>query len=393
MADFIIQSNAQSVILSSLADSTNDYSYEIPPSAPNISKQFREHVANNTVSGVPHGQEVVFNVNRSQLLRDMLIETQLTSTTANLATEHYGLRLFESIEIRSNNKVLFRFSDAYLMARAIDSPSEKSIAYHRRALTLGPVDEVPVSAVSVKVYTPIFCSFFESIRTSLDLNFYEQLQIACKYNSQARMGIVNALTTASSSLWVWTYRMDDKHYDMLRAKNQRPDNLFNMLTYNSFLEKATCTGTTSNTVRFNLNYPCFKTYFFIKDNTAAASGVFRRIDNMTFRIGGTPLLENVSSMVANYEAETSGASHMVATSNTAVSRVADNVWCLNWGLLPQSRVENSGAISFAQINAPTLELTHEAVTAANTDIYVVHEFWQIVSLDSNNGTVSVSVNS
>jgi len=389
--DLIMQSNRQSVVLRSLAQSEEDFSYEIPPSAPLISKQIREQVSQNVVSGAPHGQEVTFNLNRSALLRDLLIETTVTSgSTFSTSVGPLGLRLFESIIIRSNNKTIFTLSDAYLMARTVDMDYAKSQAIFARALTRNTTSEAVVTnATSVKVYTPIFCSFFESIREHLDLNFYEQIQVVCKFNSQARMALPAALTGATSTIWTWSYMMDDPSYSKLRAKNQRPGGLLNMLTYNTFLERTTCTGATSNSVRFNLNYPCFKTYFFVRSNTAVDLD-FARIDQVTLRIGGSALIENVSSLVANYEAEKSGASHAVTVDGSAITRFEDNIWCLNWGLLPQNRVANSGAISWAQISSAVLELTHESVTAANYDIYVVHEYWQLLSMSTENGTVDVS---
>ncbi len=392
MADFVIQSNAQSVLLNGLLENTEDLSYEVPASFPLISKQIRELPSNNTISGAPAGQEVVFNVNRSMLSRNMMIESLLTVGTANTTNTTPGLDLFEWIEIRTNNKTIFRFSDAYLRARTLDSSMEKSMAIHRRAMALNPTTEdVDGTLTTFKTYTPIFCSWFEQVRTALDFSFYEQVQVACKFNTAARSGITNAYTAATCSLWTWTYRMDDKHYHQLKAKNQRPDGLLNMLTYNSFLEKQTCTSTTSNQIRFNSNYPVFKTHFFMRDNRTTGSGALTNIESISLSLGGTYLMENVTAMVGKYESECAGGSGIVATSETAISRSADNVWTLNWGLLPMDRTMNSGAISFAQINTPILTLNTAAITAANIDIYVVHEFWQIVSFNSNNGTVSISV--
>lgn len=393
----VFQSNKQSPILSTLAQNVEDFSYAIPPGAPLIYKEFREFVPNNTVAGAPAGQEVVFNLNKANFWRDALIETQCTiGATFTAAPGPLGLRMFESIIIRSNNKELFRIPAQYLVARAQDSKAERSIAVHERALCRNQTTEAfftQATDTTFKVFTPIFCSFFENIRQHLDLNFYEQIQVVCKYNTQAGMGIDQALTAASSTLWCWSYAMDEKNYSLLRSKNQNPSGVpLTMLTYNTFLEYSVMTGATSNTFRFNLNYPCFKTYFYIRTNTAAALA-YAKIYQMSLRVGGSYLLENVSPMVGNYEAEASapfGASHLEATSDTAISRIADNVWCLNWGLL-NSRESNSGAVSWAQINAPTLELTHATLgTPANYTMYVVHEYWQLLSLNSDNGLLEVA---
>ena len=183
----VFQSNKQSPILSTLAQNVEDFSYAIPPGAPLIYKEFREFVPNNTVAGAPAGQEVVFNLNKANFWRDALIETQCTiGATFTAATGPLGLRMFESIIIRSNNKELFRIPAQYLVARAQDSKAERSIAVHERALCRNQTTEAfftQATDTTFKVFTPIFCSFFENIRQHLDLNFYEQIQNSPFQNS------------------------------------------------------------------------------------------------------------------------------------------------------------------------------------------------------------------
>ena len=82
MTSQIIQSNNTSEILRSLQElSSTDRSmgYQMPPSYPILAKTCREIQSNNVVSGAAAGQEVVFNVNKAMLLRNMQIRKAFSS--------------------------------------------------------------------------------------------------------------------------------------------------------------------------------------------------------------------------------------------------------------------------------------------------------------------------
>lgn len=397
--DAIIEAGTKSVLLSKLQETAvQDLSYSVQPSYPILGKRHTAINSENTITGSVHGQEVMFKVPRSLLLRFMQIETTLTTgTTGPASTIALGLDLFEWIEVRSNSKVLYRQSDAYTRSRTFDQCSDKSIAIARRAMPLDPTTELPevVNAGDVKTYTPIYTGWSEQVENNLDLNFHEQITVVARFNSLARMGLPDALGgDATCRLIVWTWRPIDKYYSMLRAKNLKPNSMFSMLFPQTYTERQACTSTTSNTFRMNINYPVFKTYFFIRDNTGTGNGPFRRINDYTLRIGGLALVESSSNLVSKFEQEYTGGSQLTCTSATTVSRIDDYIICINWGLDPQNRTYNSGACSFAEINTPTLVLNHETLgTASQNDIVVVSEYWSILSSDPNNGSLEISVQS
>ena len=408
MTDFILNSNESSVILRNLAENkTKDLSYDVGTSYPLIAKQYRELQPNNS-TGVTHGGEIVFNINKSMLLRDMMIKTTVSTTTTSIAATHnLGLQIYEWIQLRTNNKVIMTMSDSYIWARTQQCSEAKQNAIFRRSLPLLAVTEVPSATsanAAVVTYTPIFCSFFESIQNAFDLNFFEQLSLACKVNTAARAGMVGNIpsTGLTATLWVWTYRPDQQAYDLLRSKNNNPSRPLTMLTYNTYTESQVLTSTTQNVMRLNVNYPVFNTYVMIRSNTAATLGVQVKIDSFEFSLAGTKLLESVPYLVANWESCSYGASSLQTTSVTATTYDDSKCICINWGLEPWNRVSNSGAVSFAQINYPTITVN---TTAANITgltgysavgdftLYVVHEYWQALSLDSSNGSVNIAVSS
>jgi hypothetical protein len=354
-----------------------------------------------------NGQEISFNITKNMLLRDLMIRTTFTTTTTTMAADQMcGLHMFESITLRTNNKVILTLSDSYIVARTEHETEAVKNGIYRRALCLLSTTEFAdvdsVTGISC-TYTPVFSSFFEDTRANFDLNFFEQLSLNCKFNTSARAGFPTT-TIGSSTLWVWTYRPDDKYYDMLRSKNMNVSKPLNMLTYNTFTERQACVGTTTQTMRLNVNYPVFKTYIMLKPIHAAMVGRYAKIDSFDFSIGGTKLLEAVPNLVGNWESSKNGASSLklttIGTNNNAGSIVAGTMGfddsrciCLDWGLLPQNYLTNSGAISFSQINYPQITINHQALTAAYFEVSVSHLYWNIVTCDSSNGSCSISISS
>jgi hypothetical protein len=396
MTDFILSSNESSVILNSLNErKTKDLSYSVGESYPILAKQYRELQPNNT-SPVISGGEIVFNINKSMLLRDLQIKTSFTTTTTSLAAgTNIGLTMYEWIQLRTNNKTILTMSDAYIWARTQQCGESKQNAIFRRSLPLIPTTEVPTAGtgLSLVTYTPVFCSFFENVASSFDLNFYEQLSLACKVNTSARGGFIGDMASVTATLWVWTYRLDAKADAMLKAKNQSIAKPLTMLCYNTYTESQVCTSTTQNSMRLNVTYPVFNTYIMIRTSTAVAPTQFK-IDSFEFSLGGTKLLEAVPYLVANWESCSAGASSLQTTSITATTYDDSKAICINWGIEPWNRVSNSGAVSFAQINYPSITLNTQTLgTAANYTIYVVHEYWQVLQLDATNGSVNIAVSS
>lgn len=409
MTDQILTSNQSSVILRTLAEAeVVDNSYEIAPSYPLLAKQYRELPANGgAINAAMNGQEISFNITKSMLLRDLMIKTTFTTTTTTIdaAVNYPGLNMFEWIQLRTNNKVILTLSGEYLQARTEHSPEHIKNAIYRRAMCLTATTEVldtdSTTGGSV-CYTPVFSSFFEDVRNAFDLNFYEQLSLNCKFNTTVKAGFVpTTLTLGTSTLWAWTYRPDDKYYDLLRAKNQNPSKPLNMLCYNTFTERQTCTSTTTNTMRLNVNYPVVRTYVMVRPTVASLKGQCFKIDSVEFLVGGTKLLESVPYCVANWESSKHGASGMklltIGSNNgvlTAGTYGYDDSRCVmfDWSLKPHDRLSCSGAISFSQINYPQITVnTQSLTTASNYEIVVIHEYLNIVSCDSSNGSVNISV--
>lgn len=404
--DIILSSNNSSVVLQSLASSgVQDLSYELQNSYPNLSKECLELQPRQATSGSLFGKTVRFDLPRGHMLRDLMLETNLSfggvAVTAGDAdafwSTKFGLSLIESIELRTRSRSLFTVTDDALRSMAQVSGTAKSMAISRRAMLLNQTTGLVLSgaltagdSTDVVTYTPIFSAFFEQVESNFDLGFYEQLEVVVKYNSQARSGFNQTVTDFSPTLWMWTYVPEMKYYSQLRAKNAGRATPMNALIYDSQTETTLCTGTTSNTADIKVNYPVFVTFINLIDNTAAGLAARKRINQFDFSFTGRNLYEDMPQLIAMWEQESQGNSQIEVNSDTALARQTNGTIACFWSLDPNNRTYNSGSISYNQINNPKIVLSHETVTAANTDMRITHVYWAILELDSSSGRVTVS---
>ena len=120
-----------------------------------------------------------------------------------------------------------------------------------------------------------------------------------------------------------------------------------------------------------------------------------KIDTATFTVGGTDLITTDPYLMTNWISDKSGSSALKPTSVSAVAYDDSRCLCFDWGLDPQNRLSCSGAISFSQVNYPVITLTHQTL-GANPEYYeiqVVHEYFNILSLDNMSGSVQITVQS
>lgn len=412
MTDLILQSNNTSVVLRSLADAESaDLSYSMAPSYPLLAKQTLELASNQSVSGAPAGQEVHFNLNKSMLWRNAQIKTVYTvaATTNEIATPAYGLTIFESVQLRSNNKVIATNTDGYILARAQHGSVSQCVSAYRRALPLNSTTfkcSTVASDTTKCVFTPLYFSFFEHVKNHLDLGFYEQQTIVAKFATTAKAGLVAAMTGATCTLLVDVYVPDMKFYDSLRAENQQPSKPLNMLTTSSFQEVQTLTSATTTTIKLNVNYPVVNTYFYIRCASGSTPATYSPADawvqpynTFSFSVGGITLLSSLDCLTGNWESDRSGSANGIVPLGatgihpTTVTKLSNTVTKLCWGLSPMNHTDITGALSFNSVNSPQLTVNYTSnASFADFELVVVHEYFQIATMDASNSSINVTAN-
>lgn len=411
MSDIIIDANKESVILTSLAKSLrSDLSYKITKNYPNVSKQLIEVQANPTGSiSTPAGKEILFTLPRYGIMSNFVLESKLVTAGSNTSTivsgtdgtlcPDIGLNIFEAIELRSHNRIICSNSDAYLRVRANSSKLNQGLNVKHKAKAFS-TDGVTLASVwvdtTIHTYTPFYCSFTEDVRNYLDLNFIEQLQVRCVYNSAARMGLNDALSAATTTLWMSYYNLESDHLKELRTRNFSPEKPLVMLSYDTYVETGALASATSTTIDLKCNNAVFATHIFFRNNAAGGEALPLVIKEVTVKLGGKTLYDTVPAHVMNWENDMHGGGGLLALEGVAASTynkvtvpTLPGPISIYWGLEPNERTFNSGAVSLHNINNPQVILTHPTASTSY-DYYIVHEFWTLTSVNSADGRIEVS---
>lgn len=443
MTDFVVQSNESSAIIESLTRAeVQDLGYEMGASFPNLAKQFREiqSVVAPPSNSSPAGLEIQFNIPKSQLLRDCMIKTVYNlgaaDTLTTLVGTMPGLLMFEYIQIKSNNKLIGQFDDSYIISRSLQESVSKCSGIFKRALPLSTTNSSSLAVITVDTqrvcYTPVFFTFFESFRNHFDLNFWEQLQVNARFNSNLRFAggntSVQTITGIQScTLWYWTMKLDDKSLLLLRKENMDPSRPLNMLSYTSRRETQVCSSTTQNSIRLTVTWPVFNQYVYIRDNGANTSTATTALSPYTpqnycfplttfdYQLAGQYLIQNCPvHPIGNWEDESAFGSSIISTppytvvlatgvytygfsTSTArlypdmLQKLTNRPLNLHWGL-DKSRTYNSACMSFNQINFPLITVNHDTLTtAANFELVCDSESYQILTLDPSSGILNISL--
>ncbi len=406
MADKILNSNSTSVILSSLDNSdVIDLSYYLPQSYPNFTKERRAILPVNQPSGAPHNQTVIFNLDKSLLWYDAMIRVDYTVPTGMTMNHQIGLDAFESIELRSNNKRLFSYSDVYLNGRAnFCSPAEAAV-YKRltvplntSAATHGTFSAIGASSTTGTFFVPIFSPFFERKEQFLDLEFLEQIQLVCRFASADRSGVSSdgVMSAATCSLYTSRMALSNKNYEIYKSLNYAADEVLDMIGYDTFTESVGVVNTTTSTsITLNVRGPVMRSYVYIRKEAAANAGSRVKLNTATFKIAGAYVLDSYPVALLNAEVRKRLGSGFVSTvsgpaTNTASALLNEDILCIDWSMEPWNRSTCTGALSFTNVNNPVLEISHIDPGATTAKLYVCHEMLNVMSIYPQNGTINVT---
>jgi hypothetical protein len=411
MADLIIQSNLVSPLLTGLIDRepAQDLSYMPMPSFPILAKQVLPINASPFTATDVFGtrSEFLFNIPRSMFLYKLMVEHKLTFASSTIAqTAPIGKNALSLIEISSNNKVLARWSEGsheciYSDRNSSESANWSMMAYPMDPVAYGPIASGATAQGEVRFFTMIPWSLFEAVQSYPELGNLEQLTVRIQYNSSSRAGwsgttgsMITAPTAAASTPRLWSYkvRYDQKNYDAIMAKNQSgKGGIMNVLAMNTFVETAPIGVGNTQSIRLKSNYPVAKTHIVIKKDTTTYAGgrenSFVGVNSFSFSVGGLEIFSSDTPPVVLNADSGSYNSKLVYGGDTGSTPVFANqrtIITIPWNLVPNLRTgEVTGAVSFAQLNNPTLTLN---ITNPGPGVpctaYVVHEYHQILTRDA-----------
>ena len=397
--DVICAANKESALLSSLESNqvSDVYTYRLLANLPNASRSIWTVSPNIAPSGSSHGKDCVFKLPRYGLLQRAVIETTLTPSASSTTADNtnIGERIFSNIDLRSNSKVICSNTPGYLRVRTDNAGSEVS-----HTLSMISQQSATLTSAAVKCYTPIQLPFFEKTSNYLDLEFVDQLELACTVNTSAEMGLPADLTSATFVLYLFFRNLSNEARRAYEAKNFSPDRPLNMLIYDQYVETFTAAAnSTSNVCNLNVPHAVFATHFFInKSATGVTSNIIlntgpsTQITSFSLAFTGRTILNSIPESVMRYD----GSSYKICgdsvTQAGAIAKrtsSAPSPISLYWGE-SNDRTYNSHAVAMSNINNPQLTVNYAALGAGiGGTVIVVHEFWKLLTISSDDGRLDV----
>ena len=406
-SDFVIRSGQSSVILSALlADPPKDYSYPTENSAPILAKEVLEIQPIQAVAGSIYGATSRFDIVRSTMLRDLYLQidynvgagTALTAPPGDAFKEaNVGANLIETIELRTRSRTICTLYQSYLRDYISTAPTSKSIGLARRAKMLDQTTGVMLSGAvtagdtfSARSYCHIPGFFSEMVEANIDTGFVQQLQVVVRYAAQGQAGTIRPITGVVDKLWAWYWQPDLSYYNSLRSKNFGRATPLVQLIYDTMSEINVATSTTANSFDIKVSNPVFTTFVDIFNNTTAGNRARFAIDNYTVTFTSRAIQDSVPLLMGSWEQESMGSGALAIDSTDNIFRAAAQPLALHYGL-SNDKTFCSGAVSYAQIDNPRIDVnTQTLTTAANYDVVFTHLFWSLLSTDGSNGSIIVS---
>ena len=392
--DVVLSANRESPLASTLQQQLqSDLSYRVSKNYSNLSTQVVKLSPNIAPSGNPHSKTLDFLLPRYGLLKNLVIESVLTTAGNNTASSNLDLgeRVFNFCELRSHNKSIAQNTAGYIKVRGKQEPVE--IALGQSYITNAPAN---FSANSITVYTPLYFSFTDNIYNALDLTFCENISLHCEINTQAGMGLNAVLSAGVFNCYMRYYNLDTPAHKKLIDMNFKPERPLTMLSYDVTEEVFALTdSTTSTTVDLKTNNLCHSIHFFIRDTATAE---LNPITSYSFQASGRTIRDNIPEKLSTYYSALRGNSN--ATKITAVAKTDSvsgtiehdmTVKCnsIYFGL-DRSRDWNSGSISLQNINNAQLSVNY--ASASSDELVVIYEYWTLISINSSNGVVDRGLN-
>lgn len=402
--DKAITSDKSSVLLKSLTRAeTIDLSYYTNDSYP--IGVFNIPSAKNPSGGATSfsvGDEVSWNIDKSNLLTDLVIENGFTATNGDVIDTPLGYFMYEWLELRCNNKVICHIAGEYLVPRSFEQKAAECDYTSCMSSQMTDLYKRAVAGtIQRRTFTVIYSSFFEELKMAFDTSFYEQMSLVGKYNSAAKMKVTTAPTSITPRLWVYDTKLDTAAYDKMKAANISPERPLNMLMYNTDREIYPFTGTasvlaTTATYKINTTYPITNIYVMAQLTTntpATLNARFLDTENFSLKFNGTAVYENVPALICNRYSAKSGCSNGLMTlAETSYERFGNGkIIKIPFAEIIQDKVNNTGATSFNQINNPTITVTHTTTAAATYELIIVYEYWNMITFTATNGAVNPTV--
>jgi hypothetical protein len=408
--DPVLNTNADSNLLVSLWQNelSQPFKYKIIGNFCNTSRTYNRiypTVGNTITSGI-HGMEVVFPINKFMLLQDLV--HHITPTVGNgvenamNATSEWGLFFYQRQILRVRGKTICQTDPYHTQVRQKSAKFAESSTISKLAqpYTSGYAAIVPNNN-AFQTFCPFYNTFSEKTCMNLDTKFLEPMELACTIETQANLGLVNALASVSLELWAFYKFLDNESYLALRATNFEPTRAATWLFTDSYLEAISpvSSGMTTATIQLKCKYVVTSTSFFstfIGFSTAGplkhtvSSGTAGIITSFDFIVSGQYIMSGIPTGILEYDTGRRFEKSAITCSNAGAltaSLPGYGPHTLYFSEIAD-RSFNSGALAMYNAGQPLINL-YFVDPGANSNLIVTHETLCLMVIDSSNGVIEV----
>lgn len=400
-----------------------DLTYLTAPSYPIISKANREIQPFISFVGTPDNNTHQWNITRGSgihyLGRVKYAGSKLFASQPELDAFSV-LNMVRQIQWISGGQPIQIMDGEAIKAIVMNNKASVQENVYRYARALNPLTEKlatwvdAVTPVNFVCYLPIFTSWYTTIEKALNTNELDLLQYSVTYKTFSESGMSSSPTIFNGKFENYTYMPDPETYNIMIAKDFSKPIL--MQTYSTFTERRPITTAfdVNQVVRLEVVsevvQAAYKTHIFIaKVNTLATAAVYGcpyvPISKVSVAMGGEPYLVDYSKSMVNYEQAWRGMdNHTLAAvppsayngvlSSTSIGYNENQCLTIDWSL-GCNRDDATGLASMANLNKPIYSIDVAPVTLPTGDastnywVYLVHEYWQILSVQE--GTKALAI--
>lgn len=375
MTDLCLEQNHNSVLLKKYSEIpyTSVYDSEICNNQPNnFIKTEYINPTNPPFTTFQAGRKYIFPLGDNYFLKNMMIESTLTTTGDNttVGDNRLGIYLFKRINVTQYGKILATITPSYILSR-ISALPENCANYYNTKVQGEP--DIEFDDKTKTFQTPIFMWMIENERENLLLYFHRDLQLECELNDITFNGNITIISQLVVTRKCYERDFLNKYIEDVYPKQDGKRNYF---IYNTFtLSNDVTNGTTETEIYITNPYLLHSLHASIyKNNTFETVNITK----LALFIGQTKVNEckKVHTQLAQIDDLTS----FYGMSGTNIQSTQIMYFGIN------KRMINgiSGALDISR-GPYRLVVSHDNPGDNNFRLYIDLEYYNIISSNNENG--------
>lgn len=412
MANSVLDSNNNSQFGQALWQEkiSQPYEYKVVSNFCNGAKLMTRMSSNfGGALSTPAGIEIVFEIQRTSyyleniLVRTAVVNTSLTIASSITTTSNFGLLLYQRIELRAHGITLWRTDPYNMQVRTGLMNFQKNQIQTLLANPILSNDGVLWTTSAFYVDTPIQCSLFDETYMYYDSIFQEQLQLVLVTETNTNLQVT--LSSVFPYAYCWFRAVDNESYKITKALNFKQGTPSTILLSTTFTESLLpVTASPSQPISFFIKCKnvAQTTSFFMVDSTCTTglknfqSPTISAIDciyKYDFYFAGQPIMSSMYTDLLLHDKamkyESAGLQNVSNAGAITGTNTEMGPHTIYWSARPD-RTYNSHFLAYYNGGQPILYLYTGALSTGNFSIVVVHDVYELMTIDTTNGQATIS---